>query len=99
MSRVPSSWLPRDVGGGARASVASLVRARASAPATTTTTTTQTKTRPSSPSSHVGLVCANLEASLAFYCDVIGLEVSPDRPDSKLPYRGAWLKIGPEMIQ
>lgn len=27
-----------------------------------------------------------------------GLEVNPDRPHDKLPYRGAWLWIGPEMI-
>jgi catechol 2,3-dioxygenase-like lactoylglutathione lyase family enzyme len=29
---------------------------------------------------------------------VPGLEVSPDRPHDKLPYRGAWLWIGNEMI-
>jgi hypothetical protein len=27
-----------------------------------------------------------------------GLEINPDRPHDKLPYRGAWLWIGPEMI-
>lgn len=27
-----------------------------------------------------------------------GLEVNSDRPHNKLPYRGAWLWIGPEMI-
>lgn len=27
-----------------------------------------------------------------------GLEINPDRPHHKLPYRGAWLWIGPEMI-
>jgi glyoxylase I family protein len=27
-----------------------------------------------------------------------GLQVNPDRPHDKLPYRGAWLWIGPEMI-
>ncbi|KAI8467947.1 MAG: Glyoxalase/Bleomycin resistance protein/Dihydroxybiphenyl dioxygenase [Monoraphidium minutum] len=47
---------------------------------------------------HVALICADLEASLSFYCDVLGLEVNPDRPHHKLPYRGAWLWIGPEMI-
>lgn len=26
------------------------------------------------------------------------LKVNQDRPDAKLPYRGAWLMIGPEMI-
>ena len=61
---------------------------------------------------HVGLLCENLEVSLGFYRDVIGeivissklrevclgLEMNPDRPDKKLPYRGAWLWIGSEMI-
>lgn len=47
---------------------------------------------------HVGLLCENLERSLAFYRDVLGLEMNPDRPDDKLPYRGAWLWVGPEMI-
>ena len=27
-----------------------------------------------------------------------GLAINPDRPHHKLPYRGAWLWIGPEMI-
>ncbi|KIZ02999.1 hypothetical protein MNEG_4957 [Monoraphidium neglectum] len=47
---------------------------------------------------HVALICADLEASMAFYHGVLGLEINPDRPHSKLPYRGAWLWIGPEMI-
>lgn len=47
---------------------------------------------------HVGLLCEDLEKSLDFYIGVLGLEVNPDRPDDKLPYRGAWLWIGPEMI-
>ena len=25
-------------------------------------------------------------------------QINPDRPHNKLPYRGAWLWIGPEMI-
>ena len=28
-------------------------------------------------------------------CPVAGLELNHDRPDKKLPYRGAWLWIGP----
>ena len=28
----------------------------------------------------------------------VGLEINPDRPHKKLPYRGAWLWIGSEMI-
>lgn len=47
---------------------------------------------------HVGLLCENLERSLEFYQGILGLQLNPDRPDSKLPYRGAWLWIGPEMI-
>lgn len=47
---------------------------------------------------HVALICADLEKSLAFYRGVLGLELNPDRPDDRLPYRGAWLWIGPEMI-
>lgn len=47
---------------------------------------------------HVALLCEDLERSLGFYCDVLGLEINPDRPHDKLPYRGAWLWIGPEMI-
>lgn len=47
---------------------------------------------------HVALLCENLERSLDFYCGTLGLEVNPDRPHDKLPYRGAWLWIGPEMI-
>lgn len=47
---------------------------------------------------HVGLLCKDLEASLQFYRDLLGLEINPDRPDKKLPYRGAWLWIGSEMI-
>jgi len=27
-----------------------------------------------------------------------GLTLNPDRPDAKLPYRGAWLMVGPDMI-
>jgi glyoxylase I family protein len=47
---------------------------------------------------HVALICADLEKSLAFYQGILGLELNPDRPDDRLPYRGAWLWIGPEMI-
>ena len=47
---------------------------------------------------HVGLICENLEKSMEFYQDVLGLPINPERPDDRLPYRGAWLWIGPEMI-
>lgn len=47
---------------------------------------------------HVGLICANLERSMEFYVGLLDLKLNSGRPDSKLPYRGAWLMIGPEMI-
>lgn len=47
---------------------------------------------------HVALLCQNLERALEFYQGVLGLAINPDRPHNKLPYRGAWLMIGPEMI-
>lgn len=47
---------------------------------------------------HVALLCQNLETSMDFYVGVLGLTINPHRPDDKLPYRGAWLNIGPEMI-
>jgi len=43
---------------------------------------------------HVGLLVEDLERSLEFYMGVLGLEQNNARPDSKLPYRGAWLWIG-----
>ena len=43
---------------------------------------------------HVGLLVSNLENSLKFYQGVLGLSLNEDRPDSKLPYRGAWLWVG-----
>lgn len=43
---------------------------------------------------HVGLLVSDLERSLRFYQGVLGLELNRDRPDDKLPYRGAWLWIG-----
>jgi len=35
---------------------------------------------------------------MAFYKDLLGLKVNPARPTDKLPYRGAWLWVGSEMI-
>jgi glyoxylase I family protein len=46
----------------------------------------------------VALLVEDLQRSLDFYCGTLGLEVNPARPDAKLPYRGTWLWIGPEMI-
>ncbi|XP_009349371.2 glyoxylase I 4 [Pyrus x bretschneideri] len=47
---------------------------------------------------HVGLLCENLERSLSFYQNILGLEINEARPHDKLPYRGAWLWVGSEMI-
>jgi glyoxylase I family protein len=47
---------------------------------------------------HVALIVSDLELSLKFYCETLGLAINPDRPDDKLPYAGAWLWIGTEMI-
>lgn len=41
---------------------------------------------------HASFVVQNLEHSLAFYCDLVGLELDSERPD--LGYPGAWLKVG-----
>ncbi|CAN1185804.1 Glyoxylase I 4 [Linum perenne] len=47
---------------------------------------------------HVGILCENLEKSLEFYQGTLGLEINEARPHDKLPYRGAWLWVGAEMI-
>ncbi|XP_043722686.1 uncharacterized protein LOC122669874 [Telopea speciosissima] len=47
---------------------------------------------------HVGLLCENLERSLEFYQNLLGLKINEARPHDKLPYRGAWLWVGSEMI-
>ncbi|OVA04471.1 Glyoxalase-like domain [Macleaya cordata] len=47
---------------------------------------------------HVGLLCENLERSLEFYQNLLGLKINEARPNDKLPYRGAWLWVGSEMI-
>lgn len=44
---------------------------------------------------HVSLNVADLEKSLAFYVDQLGLEVLP-RPDFGFP--GAWLRAGPQEV-
>lgn len=41
---------------------------------------------------------SNASAARLSSCPCTGLEANPDRPNDKLPYRGAWLWIGPEMI-
>lgn len=47
---------------------------------------------------HVGILCEDLERSMGFYQNILGLEINEARPDDKLPYRGAWLWVGSEMI-
>ncbi|KAL2921840.1 Uncharacterized protein RDABS01_013331, partial [Bienertia sinuspersici] len=47
---------------------------------------------------HVGILCKNLERSLDFYQNILGLEINEARLHDKLPYRGAWLWVGSEMI-
>ncbi|KAF8006028.1 hypothetical protein BT93_K0346 [Corymbia citriodora subsp. variegata] len=47
---------------------------------------------------HVGILCENLERSLDYYQNLLGLEINEARPHDKLPYRGAWLWVGSEMI-
>lgn len=45
---------------------------------------------------HVSVIVADTERALAFYRDVLGLPVDPQRPD--LGYPGAWLTIGAQQI-
>lgn len=40
---------------------------------------------------HVSFIIKNTQASLAFYCDTLGLMVESNRPD--LGYPGAWLVV------
>jgi glyoxylase I family protein len=45
---------------------------------------------------HASLLVSDVGASLEFYCDVLGLEVSDARPD--LGYPGVWLVIGQHQL-
>lgn len=45
---------------------------------------------------HCSLVVEDTERSLRFYRDVLGMAVSPDRPDLNFP--GAWLRVGEHQI-
>ncbi|MCO5586630.1 hypothetical protein L7F22_040571 [Adiantum nelumboides] len=47
---------------------------------------------------HVGILCKDLDKSLEFYCGVLGMKVCDLRPDKTLPFRGAWLWVGNQMI-
>jgi hypothetical protein len=50
------------------------------------------------PLPFIPLVAVSVRFERAARCVVTGLELNPDRPNDKLPYRGAWFWIGPEMI-
>ncbi len=45
---------------------------------------------------HASLLVADLETSLAFYRDLLGLTVSKHRPD--LGYPGAWFVLGQQQL-
>lgn len=45
---------------------------------------------------HVSVIVADTDRALAFYRDMLGLAVNPDRPD--LGYPGAWLDVGSGQI-
>lgn len=45
---------------------------------------------------HATVIVAELETSLKFYTEVVGLRVNPDRPD--LGYPGAWLDVGTQQL-
>ena len=45
---------------------------------------------------HATVIVANLDKSLEFYCNILGLEMNPDRPD--LGYPGAWLNVGQQQL-
>jgi len=42
------------------------------------------------------LIVASTDRALQFYCEVLQLELDPQRPS--LGYPGAWLNIGPQQI-
>ena len=44
---------------------------------------------------HSSVIVADTEASLKFYCGVLGLKCLP-RPD--FPYYGAWLEVGEQQV-
>eukprot|EP00250_Pteridium_aquilinum_P001273 c11483_g1_i2 orf=413-868(-) len=47
---------------------------------------------------HVGILCKDLDKSLNFYCGVLGMKTCDLRLDKTLPFRGAWLWVGDQMI-
>jgi glyoxylase I family protein len=45
---------------------------------------------------HASLIVADANVALHFYRDILGMKVSPSRPN--LPFPGAWLEIGTQQI-
>lgn len=45
---------------------------------------------------HASLLVADTERSLQFYRDILGLEISEERPELGFP--GAWLQVGEQQI-
>jgi glyoxylase I family protein len=45
---------------------------------------------------HASVIVADTERALAFYRDLLGLQVDPSRPD--LGYPGAWLALGDQQL-
>lgn len=45
---------------------------------------------------HASVIVSDTQQSLAFYQNILGLEVDASRPD--LGYPGAWLKIGDQQL-
>ncbi len=45
---------------------------------------------------HTSVLVTDLDRSLDFYCNVLGLEVDSSRPD--IGYPGAWLQVGVQQI-
>lgn len=45
---------------------------------------------------HASVVIADSRRALAFYLDILGMQVDPSRPDLGFP--GAWLRVGDQQI-
>lgn len=45
---------------------------------------------------HASLIIADVERSRRFYCDILNMEIAPERPDLGFP--GFWLNIGAQQI-
>ena len=45
---------------------------------------------------HASFIVKDTRQALVFYCDLLGLELDPNRPD--LGYPGAWLNVGKGQI-